>query len=59
LQHSVKEIKEIASAIGERNGPRAAAACKYHIEMAAKIALAYLRKRPDTKLAKDATSKTA
>jgi DNA-binding GntR family transcriptional regulator len=59
LQHSVKEIREITSAIRERNGPRAAAACKYHIEMAAKIALAYLRKRPDAKPDKVATSKTA
>ena len=44
LQHSVEEIKEIAAAIRNRNGPLAAAACKHHIDMAAKVALNYLRK---------------
>jgi DNA-binding GntR family transcriptional regulator len=48
LKHSVQEIKEIAAAIKERNGARAAAACKHHIDMAAKIALAYLRTKPMT-----------
>jgi DNA-binding GntR family transcriptional regulator len=59
LQHSVQEIKEIAAAIKDRNGARAAAACKYHIEMAAKIALAYLRKRPQSAPARDANAKRA
>ncbi|PDT50123.1 GntR family transcriptional regulator [Sinorhizobium fredii] len=44
LRHSVAEIKEIAEAIKNRNGPVAAAACKHHIDMAAKVALEYLRK---------------
>ncbi|CUX68703.1 GntR family transcriptional regulator (plasmid) [Agrobacterium tumefaciens] len=44
LKHSVAEIKEIAEAIKARNGPLAAAACKHHIDMAAKVALEYLRK---------------
>ncbi|MQB07958.1 GntR family transcriptional regulator [Agrobacterium tumefaciens] len=44
LKHSVAEIREIAVAIDHRNGPKAAAACKYHIDMAAKVALDYLRK---------------
>lgn len=43
LQHSVNEIREIAQAIEDRNGPKAAAACRHHIEMAAKVALNYLR----------------
>ncbi|PDT06537.1 GntR family transcriptional regulator [Rhizobium sp. M1] len=43
LKHSIAEIKEIAEAIQNRNGPRAAAACKHHIDMAAKVALEYLR----------------
>ncbi len=43
LQHSVMEIREIAAAIRDRNGPKAAAACKHHIDMAAKVALEYLR----------------
>lgn len=46
LRHSIAEIKEIADAILQRNGPRAAAACKHHIDMAAKVALAYLRDNP-------------
>ncbi|MES0172565.1 GntR family transcriptional regulator [Mesorhizobium sp. M0006] len=46
LQHSLEEIKDIVAAIKDRNGPRAAAACKYHIEMASKTALEYLRKLP-------------
>lgn len=46
LQHSIEEIKDIVAAIKDRNGPRAAAACKYHIEMASKTALEYLRKLP-------------
>jgi len=44
LKHSVSEIQEISAAIRDRNGPKAAAACKHHIEMAAKVALDYLRK---------------
>jgi DNA-binding GntR family transcriptional regulator len=44
LKHSVAEIREIAAAINDRNGPKAAAACKHHIDMAAKVALEYLRK---------------
>lgn len=44
LKHSVAEIREIAAAISDRNGPKAAAACKHHIDMAAKVALDYLRK---------------
>ncbi len=44
LKHSVAEIKDIAKAISNRNGPVAAAACKHHIDMAAKVALEYLRK---------------
>lgn len=46
LEHSVQEIKDIVAAIRERNGPRAAAACKYHIDMASRTALEYLRKQP-------------
>lgn len=45
LQHSVDEIKDIVAAIKDRNGPRAGAACRYHIEMASKTALEYLRKQ--------------
>ncbi|PDT01649.1 GntR family transcriptional regulator [Rhizobium chutanense] len=44
LRHSIAEIKEISNAISNRNGPVAAAACKHHIDMAAKVALEYLRK---------------
>jgi DNA-binding GntR family transcriptional regulator len=44
LKHSIAEIKDIAVAISSRNGPVAAAACKHHIDMAAKVALEYLRK---------------
>lgn len=44
LQHSVAEIREIAAAIKDRNGAKAAAACKHHIDMAAKVALEHLRK---------------
>ena len=47
LRHSLAEIKEIAVAIGKRDGPRAASACKYHIEQAAKVALDYLRHSAD------------
>lgn len=45
LKHSVSEINEIAAAIRDRDGPRAAAACKFHIDMAARVALDYLRQR--------------
>ncbi|NKL21228.1 GntR family transcriptional regulator [Rhizobium leguminosarum] len=45
LKHSVSEINDIAAAIRDRDGPRAAAACKLHIEMAASVALDYLRQR--------------
>lgn len=44
IDQSIAEIREILTAIQERNGPRAAAACKYHVEMASKSALGYLRK---------------
>jgi len=44
LAHSIAEIKDIANAIQNRNGPLAAAACKFHIDQAAKVALEYLRK---------------
>jgi DNA-binding GntR family transcriptional regulator len=43
LPQTIVEIKEIVAAIKDRNGPRAAAACKYHIEMASKTALEFLR----------------
>ncbi|WP_075293004.1 GntR family transcriptional regulator [Pararhizobium arenae] len=42
LEHSVEEIQAIAAAIRERDGPKAAAACKYHIDMAARVALEHL-----------------
>lgn len=42
LSHSVAEIKDIVAAIKARDGKRAAEVCKYHIEMAANIAIAYL-----------------
>lgn len=48
LRHSLAEIKDIADAIKNRNGPLAAAACKHHIDMAAKVALEYLRKNATT-----------
>ncbi|KPH05164.1 GntR family transcriptional regulator [Rhizobium leguminosarum bv. trifolii] len=44
LSHSIAEIKDIANAIKNRNGPLAAAACKFHIDQAAKVVLEYLRK---------------
>ncbi|MGV1795144.1 GntR family transcriptional regulator [Rhizobium sp. A37_96] len=43
LRHSLSEIKDISAAIADRDGPRAHAACKLHIEKAAKVALEYLR----------------
>ncbi|ANK88380.1 GntR family transcriptional regulator [Rhizobium sp. MC63] len=46
LQNSVFEIREIAAAIALRDGDRAAALCKRHIEIAAKVALDYLSKNP-------------
>ncbi|NEJ72848.1 FCD domain-containing protein [Rhizobium phaseoli] len=42
LFHSLSEIKEIAAAIEARDALRAQAACKLHIEKAAKVALQYL-----------------
>ncbi len=45
LRHSVSEIKDIAAAIRDRDGARAAAACKLHIERAATVALDYLRQQ--------------
>jgi DNA-binding GntR family transcriptional regulator len=57
LRHSVQEIKEITAAIKERNGQRAAAACKHHIEMAAKIALAHLRTKPQSAALKSQNGK--
>lgn len=47
LSHSVSEINAISEAIRERDGLRAAAACKHHIEMAAGVALEYLRQRAE------------
>lgn len=47
IRHSIKEIRDILGAIKERNGARAAAACRYHVEMAAITALEYLRKTPE------------
>lgn len=44
LAHSVAEIREISDAIRARDGERAAAACRHHVEMAARAALAFLRK---------------
>jgi DNA-binding GntR family transcriptional regulator len=46
LGESVLEIKEILAAIKDRDGPRAAAACRRHIELAAQVALDYLRESP-------------
>lgn len=47
LSYSVNEIREILGAIKDRNGPKAAAACKHHVQMAAKVALEYLRQQAD------------
>jgi len=44
LPHSVREIREIASAIRAGDGERAGIACRTHIEKAAKAALASMRK---------------
>lgn len=44
LQDSVAEIREIFEAIQARDGDRAQASCKRHIEMAAKVALSVLAK---------------
>ncbi|PDT01667.1 AsnC family transcriptional regulator [Rhizobium chutanense] len=44
LPHSVAEIKEIAAAIAQRDGQRAAELCKQHIKVAAKVALDHLSK---------------
>ncbi|MQB07926.1 GntR family transcriptional regulator [Agrobacterium tumefaciens] len=43
LAHSISEINEIAEAIKNRNGPLAAAACRRHVNEAAKVVLEYLR----------------
>jgi DNA-binding GntR family transcriptional regulator len=43
LDLSMAEIREIRDAICARDGARAAAACRHHIEMAARSALSYLR----------------
>lgn len=43
LANSVSEIKEICGAIKARDGVRAGAACRHHVEMAARTVLAYLR----------------
>ncbi|CAO3436293.1 Transcriptional regulator, GntR family [Azospirillum doebereinerae] len=45
LEHSVAEIREIYAAVKVRDGVRAAAACKHHILMAARAALAFLRQK--------------
>lgn len=42
LDHSVAEIEAIFEAIAARDGARAEQACKHHIAMAAKVALAVL-----------------
>ncbi|MOA46926.1 FCD domain protein [compost metagenome] len=42
LQHSVKEIKEIVTAIKSRDGAKAAEACRAHIELSARVAINYL-----------------
>lgn len=44
LANSVAEIREIHDAVRARDGVRAGAACRHHIEMAARSALAYLRR---------------
>ena len=43
IEHTVREIREILSAIEARDGARAAAACRHHITMASNAALAVLR----------------
>lgn len=43
IEHTVREIREILSSIMARDGARAAAACRHHITMASKAALAVLR----------------
>ncbi len=43
LANSVAEIREIHAAVMARDGVRAARACRYHVEMAARTALTYLR----------------
>lgn len=45
LAHSVTEIREMHDAIRARDGARAAAACRRHVEMAARAALAQLRRK--------------
>jgi DNA-binding GntR family transcriptional regulator len=45
LQHSAAEIREIHDAIKARDSGRAAAACRHHIAMAARAALAFLREK--------------
>jgi DNA-binding GntR family transcriptional regulator len=45
LLHSASEIREIHDAICARDGARASAACRHHIAMAARAALAYLRQK--------------
>jgi DNA-binding GntR family transcriptional regulator len=45
IEHTVAEIREIRDAIRARDGVRASAACRHHIAMAARAALAFLRDR--------------
>ncbi|MEO6014518.1 MAG: GntR family transcriptional regulator [Devosia sp.] len=51
LEHSVREIRDIVSAIKDRNAQRAAMACKYHVEMASRVALEYLRQNVENESA--------
>ena len=44
VELSIGEIREIHDAILARDGARAAAACRYHVEMAARAALTMLRR---------------
>ena len=50
LDDSVAEIEAIYEAIAARDGARAEQACKHHIAMAAKVALAVLAREPRSRL---------
>lgn len=45
LPSSLAEIREIHDAVRARDGARASAACRHHVEMAARAALTYLRRK--------------
>ena len=45
VPNSIAEVRDIHDAIKARDGVRAAAACRYHVEMAAKSALSQLRRQ--------------